>query len=261
MNVTVLGKYSPFPPARGAGSGYWVECENPCEGSTHKQGILLDCGPGVLANFQQYVGRLSMIRFVALSHLHFDHMADMTVLRYAVSPDQRYRVLPPKVQVYAPATPQAEHDLLNYKEAMFATAVSHGDSIAVGTMKITFFQVCHPVTTHGIRIQTPSGIIAYSGDTCPCEGLIEAAKGADIFICEASATEEDREFAAQRHLTARQAGEVAKEAGVKRLLLTHIWPLYDEMTLLEECREVFPGAEIVRQGATYSTGNTRHSDQ
>lgn len=226
LNVTVLGKYSPFSPANGAGPGYWVECDNPSDEPRTRQGVLLDCGSGVLANFQEYVGCLSMIRVVALSHLHYDHIADATILRYAVSPDRRYRDLPGAVQVYAPATPREEHDLFNYK-AMSAHAVSQGDSIEVGEMRVTFFEVCHPIAGCAMRIQSSSGIISYSGDTRRCDGILEAAMGADIFLCEASATEEDREFAVAGHLTARQAGEIAIDAGVKRLLLTHIWPLYD----------------------------------
>jgi ribonuclease BN (tRNA processing enzyme) len=44
---------------------------------------------------------------------------------------------------------------------------------------------------------------------------------------------------------------VALEAGVKKLLLTHLWPLYDEAQILNECRVVFPAAEIAREGARY----------
>ena len=58
MKMTVLGKYSPYPPAGGAGPGYWVEAgESGTSGSTGStDGILLDCGPGVLSRFQEHVG-------------------------------------------------------------------------------------------------------------------------------------------------------------------------------------------------------------
>ncbi|HHX10247.1 MAG TPA: hypothetical protein GX729_02560 [Firmicutes bacterium] len=73
-----------------------------------------------------------------------------------------------------------------------------------------------------------------------------------MFLCEASAVEEDAEFAGTGHMTAVQAGEVARKAGVKRLLLTHIWPFYDEDTLLAECLTTFDACEIVGEGGRYS---------
>ncbi len=243
MNVTVLGKYSPFPPAKGAGVGYWVESES--------EGVLLDCGPGVLSKFQEYVGSLAKIRTVVLSHLHFDHMADVTVLRYAASPDGRYRRLPSKITVYAPPEPALEYGLLNYKEVMAGIPVSHGHAFAAGKLKFTFYEVSHTIPAFAVRVEGPVGTVVYSGDTGPCQNLLKAAKGADLFFCEASATEEDKDFAASKHLTARQAGEIAAGAGVKRLILTHLWPFYDETVLLEQARAAFPNSCMAEEGVTY----------
>ena len=187
---------------------------------------------------------------VALSHLHYDHIADATILQVCCESRQGDTGTSPARFRCIPATPRRSDVQL---QSHVCHAVSQGDSIEVGEMRVTFFEVCHPSPVVRCEFRT-SGIISYSGDTRRCDGILEAAMGADIFLCEASATEEDREFAVAGHLTARQAGEIAIDAGVKRLLLTHIWPLYDERVLLEECRSVFADAEIVRQGATYRVG-------
>jgi len=262
VKLTVLGKYSPFPPAGGAGPGYWVQfCDElkpgeGVDGVTQPLGVLLDCGPGVLARFQETVGPLGLISHVILSHLHFDHTSDFHSLRYAASPDRRYKDLPQHVTVYAPAVPEKEASLLSYKQSVDAQVVEGGKRIELGrgdgAVSITFFPGEHPIPCYAVRIEGQGGTIVYSGDSRPCESLVEAARGADLFLCEASAIEDDAAFAAAGHLTARQAGEVAKRAGVKRLLLTHLWPLYDEDVLLEQCRREFPDAEIVRERATYT---------
>ncbi|MGE5580544.1 MAG: MBL fold metallo-hydrolase [Bacillota bacterium] len=250
MKLTVLGKYSPFPPAGGAGPGYWVQFDD------EMQGILLDCGPGVLSRFQETVGPLRLIRHVILSHLHFDHTSDFHALRYAASPDRRYKDLPQHITIYAPGFPDKEASLISYKQAVDAQVVEAGKRIDLGqgdgAVSIMFFPDEHAIPCYAVRIEGRGGTIVYSGDSRPCESLVEAARGADLFLCEASATEEDAAFAAAGHLTARQAGEVAKRAGVRRLLLTHLWPLYDENVLLEECRRVFPDAEIAGERATYT---------
>lgn len=255
MKLTVLGKYSPYPPAGGAGPGYWVEAgESGTSGSTGStDGILLDCGPGVLSRFQEHVGPLSKIHTVILSHLHFDHFSDVTVLRCAAAAQERYKELPHHVRIYAPDQPEAEFSFLTYKEVTSGNALSPGMSLKVGSLKLTFYQGVHGLPSLAVRIEGPGGVIAYSGDTRPCDALIEAAKGADLFLCEASGIEADADYVAPGHLTARQAGEIAAQAGVRLLLLTHIWPLYDEGRLLQECRDVFPHAEIVQEGRCFST--------
>lgn len=247
MKLTVLGKYSPFAPAHGAGVGYWIAC-----GET---GVLVDCGPGVLARFQAAVGPLSLIEKVLLSHLHFDHISDMMVLRYASYPDGRYAELPKSVDVYCPPEPEPECHLLNYKGSLVVHPIPERDGLRFGDVGVTFLRGEHGIPSYIMRFQGPGGVLVYSGDTRPCEALVEAARGADLFLCEASAVEADKEFAAPGHVTARQAGEIAQEAGVKKLLLTHIWPLYDEAQILSECRAVFPQTEIVKECQVHSTSS------
>ncbi|MFH1424731.1 MAG: ribonuclease Z [archaeon] len=88
--------------------------------------------------------------------------------------------------------------------------------------------------------------IVYSGDTAPCDGLIEFSKNADLLIHEATYTDELKDKAENReHSTARQAAEIAKKANVKRLILTHISGRYKETTqLLKEARGVFENTEV-----------------
>ncbi|MEX0974891.1 MAG: MBL fold metallo-hydrolase [Bacillota bacterium] len=257
MQLTVLGKYSPFPAPGGAGPGYWIESGvragdgGLIAGDGGSTGVLLDCGPGVLARFQEVVGPLRTIRWVILSHLHFDHTSDFHVLRYAAVPDGRCKDLPQHVTVYAPREPEREFSLLDYKEAVDARAIEEGRQLQLGGLTVSFFAGKHALPCYAVRIEGPDGVVAYSGDSRPSDSQVKAASRADLFLCEASAIERDAAIAAAGHLTARQAGEVARQAGVKKLLLTHLWPSYDEGQLLEECREVFPDAEIACERSTY----------
>ncbi len=254
MKLTVLGRYSPFPPAGGAGPGYWVQFDDDVK---RPQGILLDCGPGVLSRFQETVGPLGLIRWVILSHLHFDHASDFYSLRYAAASLRKYGDLPNHLTVYAPALPEMEASFLSYKDVVDVRVSERGKRVQLtlgqgaDEASIAFFPGEHPIPTYAMRIEYRGQVIVYSGDTRPCQSLLDAASGADLFLCEASAVEEDAAFAATGHLTARQAGEVAKQAGVRRLLLTHLWPFYDHDILLQQCREVFPGAELAEERKTY----------
>ncbi|WP_409199801.1 ribonuclease Z [Methanobrevibacter sp. DSM 116169] len=83
--------------------------------------------------------------------------------------------------------------------------------------------------------------ISYSGDTTPCVEMIEIAKNSDILIHESTYILEDQDKAIQNaHSTSHDAASIAKEAGVDKLILTHISTRYtDDELLLKQAKEVF----------------------
>lgn len=86
--------------------------------------------------------------------------------------------------------------------------------------------------------------LVVSGDTRPCGALIAAAKDADVLIHEATFSDDELERAKEtRHSTAREAGQVAKHAGAKRLVLTHLSSRHDvdPRPLVEQAKEEFAG--------------------
>ncbi|HEU4976729.1 MAG TPA: ribonuclease Z [Baekduia sp.] len=89
--------------------------------------------------------------------------------------------------------------------------------------------------------------VVFSGDTAPCDMVRVAADGADVLVHEATFTSEERERALEtRHSTARQAAELAREAGVGLLVLTHISTRYAGGEIRDEARAVFPRTEVPR---------------
>lgn len=87
----------------------------------------------------------------------------------------------------------------------------------------------------------PGRKIVYTGDTLPCEEVVQEAKGADLLIHECTFDDDRMEEAKARfHTTAEDAARIAKEAGAKKLMLTHFSPRYpDSKPLVEKAKTVF----------------------
>jgi ribonuclease BN (tRNA processing enzyme) len=101
--------------------------------------------------------------------------------------------------------------------------------------------VCHPTESYGLRIIDPSGAtLVYSGDTGYCDALIDLARDADVFLCEASWTHSPSR-PPKLHLSGTEAGRAAAQAGVGELLLTHIPPWTSREDVISEAKAEFDG--------------------
>jgi ribonuclease BN (tRNA processing enzyme) len=249
MKLTVVGCSGSFPSADSACSSYLVEADG--------YRLLFDLGNGALGELQRHVG-LYDLDAVVLSHLHADHCIDMCayfVARYYRHEGGRCRPIP----VYGPAgteqrlttayadTPSEE----SMSEVFDFRTLTAGAHFELGPFRIRADRVVHPVEAYGFRIEKGGSVLTYSGDTGPCAALDALAEGADLFLCEASFTH-GKEDIPGLHLNGVQAGECAKSAGARRLVLTHVSPWTDAQTNLRDAESVFDGpVELARPGAVY----------
>ena len=93
----------------------------------------------------------------------------------------------------------------------------------------------------------PGRKIVLSGDTAPCDAVRMAAEGADLLVHEATFTDEELDRARDTlHSTARQAAEIAAEAQVRLLALTHLSTRYGGREIKDEARAIFPNTVVPR---------------
>lgn len=251
MKLTVIGCSGSYPGPDSPASCYLLEQEH--EGRTWR--VLLDLGSGALGALHRYVDPLA-IDAVLLSHLHADHCLDLCgyyVLRkYHPSGSQ------PPLPVYGPSGTAGRmaraYDLpedpgMNL-EFDFRTWTP-GEPARVGPFTIQPTRVEHPVDAFGLRISAGGALLAYTGDTGRCEQLTAVARGADLLLAEAS-FQEGAANPPGIHLTGADCGRVARDAGVGRLVITHVPPWYDPQDMLTAAQKVWDGAaELAVSGATY----------
>jgi ribonuclease BN (tRNA processing enzyme) len=229
MRFTVLGCHSPYPPFGGAGPGYLLELEG--------KKILIDCGSGVLAQLAKYFPPYELDG-VILSHLHHDHICDFFILQYAVTVPKNRRSVP--LPVWAPAEPADWFEKLAYKNAFQLHLIEEGMSVMIGSQgRITFYRTDHGVPCYAMKMEDGKHTILYGADSGPDTDWLRMAKAPDLFICEATYPERLRPAQPNGHLSAKQAGQAAKQIEAKQLWLTHLYPEIEPGELEEEAKQEF----------------------
>jgi len=197
--------------------------------------VWLDAGSGTLANLQRH-SALDAVDAVVLSHEHPDHWTDVegyhNVLRFVTG----RRGMP----VYAPGGLRAR----TYQDTapwMAWHEVADGHRVAVGSLSMTFSRTDHGPETLAVRVDGGGRSLGYSADTGPGWSLSALGPGLDLALCEATVPAEAE--GETQHLSARQAGRTAREAGARSLVLTHLWPTLDPDRSRLEGSEAF-GSEV-----------------
>jgi ribonuclease BN (tRNA processing enzyme) len=261
LKLTVLGKSPSWQDAGGACSGYLVE--------TDETKIVVDCGNGVFGKLREYAD-YTEIDAVVISHLHADHFLDLVPYSYALIYAPKQQPVPVHIwegteepacpRLIAPPGAQetfrqivgawGNDDLI--ESAFRIEEYAAGDRVEVGDIWATFHPVPHFVQTFAVRIGSAGGgEIAYSADTRPGSEIVDAARDADLLVIEGTLPRPER-TGHRGHLTPEEAGEHAREAGVKRVVITHISDDLGTDWALEQGERGFGApVEIASEGATY----------
>lgn len=216
MKLTVLGSEPAWPSASRACSGYLVE-----SGSTQ---VLVDCGTGVFAALRA-IQKPEALTAILISHIHFDHWVDLIPFRYYLSIERQGQnrlplFLPPGAgrqlaQVVAPVDGAADFFNGTFDMSEYDPDVP----LAIQDLSISFRRTSHPVDTFAMRITSQSSVLTYTADAGPDSDLVDFAANSDLLLAEAAYADGP---GGPVHLTAAQAAEIASQAGVGRLVLTHL---------------------------------------
>jgi ribonuclease BN (tRNA processing enzyme) len=263
LRITVLGKSPAWQDAGGACSGYLVQ-----GGATT---IVLDCGNGVFGKLRRFVDYVD-VDAVVLSHLHADHILDLVPYAYALTYAARQQPVP--VHTWPgtadPARP-ALHGPPGTRDIMRRIVGAWGDEklveaafdlreydpadeLQIGALHLRFRWVPHYLPTYAIEVTMGDARLTYGADCSPCEDLVEFARDTELLIIEGTLPRPER-TGIRGHLTPGEAGQHGKDAGARRLVLTHVSDELGERWAREEAEATFGASvEVAREGAVYEVG-------
>jgi ribonuclease BN (tRNA processing enzyme) len=183
-----------------------------------------------------------LIDAVFISHRHPDHCTDLFTAYHAWTfcPEPRSGI-----PLYA------NQDVIDHLAAFTGggndnlfdgTFVPHvvesGETVVEGDLEVSFVDVSHSVPGMGSRWVGDGRTVFYSGDTGP-GNWTEDLGGVNTLLCEAALQGERDDGGRIRHLTAFEAGQIARDAGVDELVLTHIPPYMDVSVSVSEAESRF----------------------
>lgn len=269
FKATLLGTGCPVVSARRYGAGTLVECGGKV--------WLVDIGSGVTQRLVQAGSNGADIDALLLTHLHSDHLVDLYQFIISAWHQNRDRPQviygPPGTQDFVNAqmdawkaerTLRIEFEKRSSTAAFDVKVIEFEDPRVIMTesnTKVSAVRVEHPPVepAFGYVFEAADRKLVLSGDTRPCDALIEAARNADVLIHEVFAhphgdqsqatgtrTAETLASVSSYHTTADEVGRIARDAQVKCLVLNHIVPPdADETELIDAVRGTYSGPVIV----------------
>ncbi|MCP3995406.1 MAG: MBL fold metallo-hydrolase [bacterium] len=240
MQLDILGSSGTYPAPDRPASGYLIS-----NLSTH---ILCDVGFGV---FAELLRRMPPDRLdaVVLSHRHPDHCADFLALHHALAYGP-FAVT--NLPVYAaPGVADRIAEFLGAGEGhvLFRTfdfhEVGEDNHVIVGSIDLRFAVTAHSVPTVATRFEAGGRSLVYSADTGPGGGFPALCRRASVVMAEASIPGERDHHEFAHHLTAAEAGEIARAGEAEMLILTHLRPSLDKQRAGEDAVKAFGGRVAV----------------
>jgi len=281
MEVVMLGTGSPMPSTNRCGAGQLIICDD--------ARVLVDCGWGVARRLFAAGVLPASIDTLCFTHMHSDHItdtADFMIMRWTGGARAPLTVYGPEgtretMEGFAAALRRdIGYRLAHHGEKLTPAGIevavhevpARADPVTVATvggLLIEAFEVDHypVVPALGFRLRAGEASVVISGDTKRCDALTNAARAADVLICEAMNMEMMRaniervrpinpntaallEDAMDYHSGTTDVAAMARDAGVKKLVLSHLIPgVPDEGPLMDQfiagMSDIFRGELVV----------------
>ncbi len=242
--IIILGSGTCVPSVRRAGPAICLRASGKC--------ILIDTASGTLRQLAQAGIDYSDIDSILYTHLHPDHVGEFVPFVFAQKYAPGY-VRNEPVKIIAATGFNGFYDALKgafgkwvQPDGLFKIyelPVTSGETDILRPIKLSYTRVMHTPNSLAYRLDLISEkSVVFTGDTDFCSDIIDLAYGADILVSECAAPEKQK---VAGHLIPSEVGKMAEAAGVKRLILTHFYPVCDQSDLITPLRKYYDGPVLL----------------
>lgn len=233
MKLTILGCWGGYPHKDEGTTSYLLQANG--------YNLLIDCGSMAISKLEHFVNPLE-VDSVILSHYHHDHIADLGVFQYyrqLYAGNWDHQVL----KIWGHTEDEFHFNDLTLTNVSIGKPYFESDVKHIGPFEVTFMRTIHPVPCFAMRfLEKATGkLFVFSGDSGYLEGFNEFAKDADVFLADTYLFKGNEKHHA--HFTSYEAGEIAKTANVKKLILTHL-PQHGDLKILQNEARASAGESV-----------------
>ena len=241
MKLIILGSGTCVPSLERNASGYFLEADE-CS-------VLVDCGSGTLLQLVRAGKSYKDIDAVFITHTHPDHFADLMPLVHALLATPEFKrekdlhiIAPGKfVEYYERAITPIFGEMRDFSIQISGIE----DKMDFGPFNLFTAKTVHSIDSIAYRFENGGRSVVFTGDADYDQGIIALSEGADLLIADCSFPDSMK---AKGHLSSRECGIVAQKAGVKKLLLSHLYPSgTPDIARVKESREVFDGEVVLAE--------------
>jgi len=238
IHIIILGSGTCVPSLKRSASSVLLEIE------TNK--ILIDSGPGTTQRLLEAGISINQLTHIFYSHFHPDHISELITILFS----SKYSGLTRQKSLHITAG-TGFLDFYNRLKSVFGHWIDldtlildemstiTGDHRTFDGFNVDTMPTNHNPESLAYRFTSIAGAsVVYSGDTDECQELIKIARNADILICESAMPDAQK---VKGHLTPSLAGNIAHEAKVSQLILTHFYPECDTVDIARQCRTTWSG--------------------
>ncbi|MCW2927178.1 MAG: beta-lactamase domain protein [Thermoleophilia bacterium] len=240
----------------------WYNAGEPCSGfllDADGYRVLVDCGSGVIARYLALYGPERPIDAIVLTHVHADHCFDLVPLKYGIEQGTMGHWapqlwLPPGSRDRLATIASAwDQDFRFFSDPYEVHDYSPATPFEVGPFSVDALAVPHYVESCALRFELDDTSFGFTADTGPNDLLAPFMRGVDLLLAEA-ATSPDADLAmpGRGHITADEAGAIARIAGAHSLLLTHVPEEHGIDRARAHAAAAFGGpVDVARSGEVY----------
>lgn len=221
FQLTPIGTSPAWYNAGEQSSGFLLEAEG--------YRVLADCGSGVISRYLELFGSGPAIDAIVISHVHADHCFDLVPLKYGIEFGQLAHWRP---QLWLPPGARErltrlvstwDHDFSWFTETYDVREYSPEDAFELGPFTVRSLEVPHFIECQALRFDHGGTSVGYTADLGPTESVGTFMDGVDLLLAEAAFPDDgDLDMPNRGHITAGEAGTMARQAGAHSLLLTHV---------------------------------------